>query len=705
MLLLLGKTTTTERMLFYSGRTRSLGEVHHGNTVTDYLTQERDRGITICSSAVSFPWKDFKINVLDTPGHIDFTMEVEQSLYAVDGVIIVLDGSAGVEAQTVTVWSQSERHNLPKIIFLNKMDRVDSCHESCLNDIKYKFDSNPMLLQYPLRNEKNGLEGVVDLIEQQKIIFEQKSLGREFKKLKLEEDESIFYTEKRNDLIDFLSGIDDQIADNVIKSENFDNVSNQLIYAAIRKATIQGKLVPVLIGSAYKNIGIQPLLDSVIRYLPHPLERNHVFDCFGNDFAGKVFKIVHDKQKGPLTLVRIFRGSCKKGSRLVTNRGSTETIQRLYEPLADEYKEVSSAEVGDIAVCSGMKGTITGDLLISSITSFRNAQKSLKKEASKLLNQNLDPSEDEVDEDVINEKFALQPKIPDAVYFCSIEPPSMSYQNALENALRQLQREDPSLRVSYDETTGQTVLGGMGELHMDIVKSRILTEYKIEAELGPLQISYKETLSQKGTTTLAVEKEIGGAKQSVTITMSLTKNAKEIFMLDNAPEYAENLRQLRPRQIKNIKNGAIAALERGPRIGGQVINTQILLHSIQIGRGTADPFIMAISAQCVQKILREVGTKLLEPVMLLEIVCPSELISTVINDLSGKRATIINIDSKGQNNKIIQAKAPLAELSGYSSRLRTITSGNASMTMEPSGYLGMNTSDEETAIRRAQGLE
>ncbi|XP_060647863.1 ribosome-releasing factor 2, mitochondrial [Drosophila nasuta] len=696
-----GKTTTTERMLFYAGKTRSLGEVHRGNTVTDYLTQERERGITICSSAVTFPWNGKRINLLDTPGHIDFTMEVEQSLYAVDGVVIVLDGTAGVEAQTVTVWTQADKHNLPRLVFVNKMDRPDANFDKCVDDLKSKLDAKPIFTQYPVKNNEGHL-GIYDVITLEQLSWQQKDYGRVYHKTKLESSDTLRdLQEKRNELIDQLSGLDDELADVVISTEGFDQVSNKLIGQAIRRATNQNKVVPVLLGSAYKNIGIQRLMDAVNDYLPTPEERNQIYECFGNDLAGKVFKIVHDKQRGALTLVRLIRGELKRGMRLTCSSGQAEVVSKIYEPLADEYREVSSVQAGDVAICAGLKSTVTGDLLTSSHSSLKNAQKRLMK------SRGLETQHQEDEENFVGNKemFAIETQIPDAVYFCSIEPPSISSQTAMEQALKQLQREDPSLRVSYDAVTGQTVLGGMGELHMDIIKSRMLSEYKIDVDLGPLQIAYKETIESSAINTFSLEKEIAGSKQNVSITLELVNDQVEVFSLDKSPENVQNLNALRPRILQVVRKGAISALERGPRVGGQVVDTQIRLHNVVIGRGTADSFIMAAAAQCVQKLLTTNGTRLLEPIMALQIVAPNDRVSGIMADLSRRRSLIKDVTTKGDKNKLILVNAPLAELSGYSSALRTISSGTASMTMQPCGFSEMNSADESLAVRRAQGLE
>ncbi|XP_037030453.1 ribosome-releasing factor 2, mitochondrial [Bradysia coprophila] len=700
-----GKTTTTERMLFYSGKTNILGEVHHGTTVTDYLAQERERGITICSSAVSFDWKDCRINLLDTPGHIDFTMEVEQSLSAVDGVCIILDASAGVEAQTLTVWSQADQHKLPRIAFANKMDRSDADFAGTVEDLKKKLNAVPAVLQWPVK-ESGKLKGIVDIVSQQQLIFENE--GRKCLIVPLKPDMEAFIKEKRSTLIDTISGFDDDLAEAIISNDSLDNISSIDLSNAIRRATINQKVVPVLLGSAYKNTGVQPLMNAVVDYLPSPEERNSNYDCFDKDFVGKVFKVTHDKQKGALSLVRIINGKLRKGSKVVTSRGTNENVPKLYEALADEYREIQEIGEGDIAVCAGLKSTCTGDLLVTTVSSLKSAQKKLQKKMKKELapiSEPIDPTEEVSNFEFISSTLGLAPKTPDAVYFCSVEPPSISYQLALENALKQLQREDPSLRVTYDEITMQTVLGGMGELHLDIVRSRLMSEFKIDADLGPLQIAYKETLEQDARDTFQMEKDIAGSKQSVTIDMSLVKDGTETFSIDTSPEATLNMQLVRPRSMNVFRKGAIAALDRGPKIGGNIINTQIILHNLQIGRGTADSFLMSAATQCVQKILLKGGLRLLEPIMSIEIVAPADRMSQILSDLSKRRATILNVESKGAFNKVVSVLAPLAELSGYSTVIRTISSGGASMNMQPHGYADMNPFEESSAIRRAQGLE
>uniref|UniRef100_A0A182RBQ2 Ribosome-releasing factor 2, mitochondrial n=1 Tax=Anopheles funestus TaxID=62324 RepID=A0A182RBQ2_ANOFN len=697
-----GKTTTTERMLYYSGRTDMLGEVKLGNTVTDFLLQERERGITICSAAVSFNWKEHRINLLDTPGHIDFTMEVEQSLGAVDGTIVILDGSAGVEAQTVTVWGQADRHRLPRLIFVNKMDKESADYDACLLDVKQKLSTVPVPLQMPIK-ERGKLVGVIDVLSSSQIIWDGQNKGRSYKAIPITDaDLHDQIQEKLYELIDLLSGMDDSLAQAIIEANSFENIKLNLVLDAIRNCTLKQQIVPVLLGSSYKNVGVQLLMDSMLNFLPAPSERNQIYDCFGTDFVGKVFKVTHDKQRGPITMIRAFRGLAKKGSRFITATGSSETIQRIYEPLADEYREIDSFGVGNIGLCAGPKSTVTGDLVVANAAALKKALKRLS-----LVGDSTEETAD--DELLLASKLGLQTTIPDAVYFCSIEPPSSGQQTALDNALREIQREDPSLRIRYDEATGQTVLGGMGQLHLEIVKSRILTEYRIDADLGPLQIAYKETLEEPSRGQWVAEKEIAGSKQSVHMDMTIYPHAVESnverFVLDNSAEAQETLKLIRPRQMTYFRKGALGALHRGPKLGGELANCAIKLHALTIGRGTADPFIMAAAAQCISNILKNALCRLLEPDMFLEIVTPSEYLPPILADLSRRRARIEDVAQRGAANKIVKVNAPLAELGDYSTVLRTISSGTASVSMEPNGHSPMNEFDESQAMRRALGLE
>ncbi|XP_018351434.1 PREDICTED: ribosome-releasing factor 2, mitochondrial [Trachymyrmex septentrionalis] len=693
-----GKTTTTERMLYYSGLIRNMGEVHHGNTVTDYMEQERQRGITITSAAVTFNWKDYRFNLIDTPGHIDFTMEVEQTLQILDGAIVVLDGTVGVEAQTLTVSRQADRYNIPRIIYVNKMDRANADFNMSLQSIESKLNVETLPIQIPI--EKAGaLEGIIDIITMEKLIFDKKNQGMHLIKTKIAESEDArlwnIASEQRRLLTDKLSGLDDKLADIIIEQESLDNIQPQMLVDSLRRVTIGRKGVPVILGSSYKNIGVQPLMDSVILYLPSPTNvyQLNLYRCFENNLAARVFKIVHDKQRGPITFFRIYSGNMKKGQKLYNvTRGQSEQCTRLYIACADDYEEVTEVSYGNIAAVSGLKNTITGDLITTSQSIANHAKQIMLKENPKQL-------------DYVNNFFASGVNLLDPVFFCSIEPPSLSAQTTLETALQELQREDPSLHVKNDPETEQIVLGGMGELHIDIIKQRIRTDYKIDVDLGPLQIAYKETIQNAVKDTLSIEHKMGHTTHKVTIIMSLIPNyeGKEKLLLDKSPDNASNIDCIHPRVISAIKNGVNAALLHGVKLSCPVINVGVKLHWLEVARGTSDTIISAAASQCIRKLLQDGNSMLLEPMMQLEIVTPEEYSSSINSDLTRRRAVIQEIDMRG-NNKVIRTLAPLSELLGYSTTLRIITSGNATFSLEFNHYQLMTSINEEQAIEKIKGF-
>lgn len=584
-------------MLYYSGLIKSMGEVHHGNTVTDYMEQERQRGITITSAAVTFNWKDYRFNLIDTPGHIDFTMEVEQTLQILDGGIVVLDGSAGVEAQTLTVSRQADRYNIPRIIYVNKMDRADADFDMSLRSIESKLNVEALPIQIPMVNA-GVLEGIVDVITMEKLTFDKKHQGMNLIKAKMTEsdDERLWdvASEKRRLLTDKLSSLDDKLADVVIEQESLDNVQPQMLVDSLRRVTIDRKGVPVMLGSSYKNIGVQPLMDSVILYLPSPrnIDQLNPYRHFENNLAARIFKIVHDKQRGPITFFRIYSGNMKKGQKLYNvTREQSEQCTRLYVACADDYEEATEVSYGNVAAVSGLKGTITGDLVTTSASVANRAKQSMLKENPNRL-------------DYVNDFFASGVNLLDPVFFCSIEPPSLSAQSALETALQELQREDPSLYVKHDPETDQIVLGGMGELHIEIIKQRIRIEYKIDVDLGPLQIAYKETIQDAVKDTLILEHRVNQTNHKVTIILSLIPNyeGKVKLLLDHSPENASNINSIHPRVMSAIKHGVNAALFHGVKLNCPVINVGVKLHWLEVARGTSDTIISAAVLQCIRKV-------------------------------------------------------------------------------------------------------
>ncbi|XP_063981816.1 ribosome-releasing factor 2, mitochondrial [Diachasmimorpha longicaudata] len=688
-----GKTTTTERMLFYSGSIPNMGEVHHGNTVTDYMEQERQRGITIASAAVTFTWKDHRVNLIDTPGHIDFTMGVEQTLGALDGAVVILDSSAGVEAQTTTVWRQADRYSLPRIVYCNKMDRADADFDMCLTSIASKFDVTPLPVQIPLKN--NSELSIIDLLTLEIVTFDRSAQGRKVQRQQLTDPQILdLARERRRLLTDKLSELDDDLADKIIEQESLDDIPGQLLLESLRRTTLRQKGVPVLLGSSYKNVGVQLLMDAVVFYLPSPNyhQKAKLYDCFQETFSARTFKVIHDKQRGPITFVRVFTGKLSKGQRIYNvQRKRTEQGGKLYAAYADDYEEISDVSEGNIAALGGLKSTIIGDLLTASATAASRAKEALEKRG---------------DVKEADSRSLFEPaKVPDPVFFCSIEPPSMAYQTSLDTALQELEREDPSLRVSVDPETGQTVLSGMGELHIDIIKERIKTEYKIDVDLGPLQIAYKETIDRKIKDSFELHHVVGSTKHDVNVTISLIDGyeGEEVLLLDNTKESASNLAAVHPRFMGAVKSGVIAALNNGPRLGCPVINVGVKLHWLEVGKGTSETMVTSAVSQCIRKLLENAGIVLLEPIMQLEIVTPEVYAPSLLGDLGRRRSEIQEITVR-RGDKIIRTLAPLSELLGYATNLRILTSGTGNFSLEFDRYKRMGPLEEQQAIKNVTGF-
>ncbi|KAI5741305.1 hypothetical protein M8J76_012325 [Diaphorina citri] len=626
-----GKTTTTERMLFYSGLIKHMGEVHDGNTVTDYMEQERNRGITIRSAAVSINWQNHVINIIDTPGHIDFTMEVEQALNVMDGAIIILDASAGVEAQTLTVWRQADKFSIPRLVYLNKMDRPDANLDLCVKSLRDRFGVTPLVLQIPIIGSKGGIVGIIDLISMEQILWAGDQ-GSDVLAKKLTPGDSVYEQalRKRGELSEQLADCDNDLADVIINEGSNHAIPAGQIREALRKAILDMNHVPVLCGSSYKNIGVQKLMDAIVDILPSPTERPALamFQHFGDSLCARAFKVVHDKHRGAVTFFRIYSGAFKKGQKFYNiHLDQSEQITRLLLAEADDYKEVNEIQCGNIAAVTGLKST----------------------------------------------------------------------QVALEEALSQLQREDPSLRVDTSPDTGQTVLGGMGELHLEIIRDRILTEYKIEADLGPLQIAYKETVLSPAMTSTQEHRVL------IKLSVLPTTPGKPfpLVSLDTDPDYSENTSLIYPRRLQCIKSGVDSALVSGPKLGCPVVGVRVLVHWLEVGRHTSDPVISSCTTQCVHK---EAGCILLEPYMYLEIISDEQYVHGILADLSRRRADIRSVEDRG-SSKVIIAEAPLSELLGYCQRVRTLSSGRSHFSMEFLCFKQVSSQNEAQAVRNITGFD
>uniref|UniRef100_A0A8C0AYM5 Elongation factor G2 n=1 Tax=Buteo japonicus TaxID=224669 RepID=A0A8C0AYM5_9AVES len=652
-----GKTTTTERMLYYSGYIRTLGDVDDGDTVTDFMVQERERGITIQSAAVTFDWKDYRINLIDTPGHVDFTVEVERCLRVLDGAVAVFDAAAGVEAQTLTVWRQADKHQIPRICFLNKMDKNRASFTYAVESIKQKLKTKPLLLQFPI-GEAKTFRGLVDVVTKEQIIWKPTSDlddGKNFEqKLLREADDSNLFQEvqdARNTLIEQVADLDDEFAELVLGeySENFDLIPAEKLRSAIRRITLARKAVPVLCGSALKNKGVQPLLDAITMYLPAPNERSYEF---------------------------------------------LERMSRLLLPFADQQIEIPSLMPGNIALTVGLKQSATGDTIVSSKASAVAAARRAGRDAGGEKRSTSD----------VESLLLAGVEIPDPVFFCTIEPPSMAKQQELDNALSCLQREDPSLKVKLDPDTGQTILCGMGELHIEIIHDRIKREYGIETYLGPLQIAYRETILNAAQSTDTLDKTVGDKRHFVTAELEVRPRLGERATTKPVIEYAASVIEALPQELQGaIENGITNSCIQGPLLGFPVQDIDVTVQSLTVHPDTSHTMISACVSRCMQKALKKAGIQILEPLMNIEITVSEDHLSAALADLAQRRGTIQEIQSR-QDNRVVVAAVPLAETMGYSTVLRTLTSGSATFTLELASYQALNSQEQSALLQRRMGL-
>ncbi|XP_049721669.1 ribosome-releasing factor 2, mitochondrial isoform X3 [Elephas maximus indicus] len=675
-------------------------DVDDGDTVTDFMAQERERGITIQSAAVTCDWKGYRVNLIDTPGHVDFTLEVERCLRVLDGAVAVFDASAGVEAQTLTVWRQADKHSIPRICFLNKMDKTGASFNYTVESIREKLKAKPLLLQLPI-GEGKTFKGLVDVVSKEKLLWNPSSGdGKDFERkplLELSDPELLKEaTEARNALIEQVADLDDEFADLVLGefSENFDLLTAEKLQTAIHRVTVAQTAVPVLCGSALKNKGIQPLLDAITMYLPSPEERNYEFlQWYKGDLCALAFKVLHDKQRGPLVFMRIYSGTVKPQLAVHNINGNyTERISRLLLPFADQHIEIPSLTAGNIALTVGLKHTATGDTIVSSKSSALAAARRAEREGEKKHRKNNEA-----------ERLLLAGvEVPEPVFFCTIEPPSVAKQPDLDHALKCLQREDPSLKVKLDPDSGQTVLCGMGELHIEIIHDRIKREYGLETYLGPLQVAYRETILNAVRATDTLDRTLGDRRHLVTIELEArpTETSSVMPVIEYTEDVSEDL--LKTSQ-EAIENGIHSACLQGPLLGSPVQDIAITLHSLVVHPGTSTTMISACVSRCVQKALKKADKQVLEPLMNLEVTVTRDYLSPVLADLAQRRGNIQEIQTR-QDNKVVVGFIPLAEIMGYSTVLRTITSGSATFTLELSNYQAMNPQDQCALLNRRSGL-
>jgi elongation factor G len=651
-----GKTTTTERILYYTGINYKIGEVHEGTATMDWMVQEQERGITITSAATTCFWRDHRINIIDTPGHVDFTIEVERSLRVLDGAVAVFCAVGGVEPQSETVWRQADKYGVPRIAFVNKMDRVGAEYERVLGEIRDRLKAKPLLLQIPIGTE-DKFSGVVDLVEQRALIWDEDRLGANFRLEPVPETLRAQAAEYRDKLIETLADHDEKIMEQYLEGKS---PQPEAIRAAIRAATLKIELVPVLLGSAFRNKGVQPMLDAVVDYLPSPLDQPPVIGKVGDKeeerwprddapLAALAFKIMTDPYIGTLTFLRIYSGRLESGSSVLNStKGKRERIGRLVKMHANKREEISEVFAGDICAV-GLRDTTTGDTLC-------------------------DPAHPIVLESI---------EFPEPVIQIAIEPKTKADQERLGEALQKLAKEDPSFRVSVNRETAQTLIAGMGELHLEIIVDRMLREFKVDANVGKPQVAYRETIRRAAEAEGRFVRQTGGHGQFGVVDLRIEPLPKGTGF-----EFADETKGgAVPRNfIPSIEQGVKEAMETGVLAGYPMVDLKASLLDGKYHEVDSSELAFKIAGSIAFKEACEKAEPvLLEPVMDVEVVTPQEFMGEVIGDLNARRGKISEMENRA-GAQVITARVPLATMFGYATRLRSITQGRATYTMQFAVY-------------------
>jgi elongation factor G len=654
-----GKTTTTERILYYTGKSHKIGEVHDGAATMDWMEQEQERGITITSAATTAFWKGKRLNIIDTPGHVDFTIEVERSLRVLDGAVCVLDSNQGVEPQTETVWRQGDKYRVPRIVFCNKMDKIGADFYMCLGDIKTRLGAKAVPIQLPIGSE-NNFKGLIDLVRMKGVIWEDEGLGAKFNDIEIPEDLLEQAKEYHAALIEAAVELDDTALAAFLDGVEPDEATLKKL---IRKAVIQGAFYPVLCGSAFKNKGVQPLLDAVVDYLPSPLERgaiNGINPDTSEEMVRKpddnepvsllAFKIMDDPFVGTITFCRIYSGTLNSGTTLLNStRDKKERVGRMLLMHANNREDIKEAFAGDIVALAGLKETRTGETLC------------------------------DMDKPVILEKM----EFPDPVIEIAIEPKSKADQEKLGVALQKLAAEDPSFRVSTDQESGQTILKGMGELHLDIKVDILKRTYKVEANIGAPQVAYRETVTRKTEVDYTHKKQSGGAGQFARVKIVVEPNeAGKGFEFESKIVGGSVPKEF----IPGVEKGLESVLGSGVIAGFPVVDTKVQLVDGAYHEVDSSAIAFEIAARSAfREALQKGAAKLLEPIMKVEVVSPEEYVGSVIGDLNSRRGQIIGQDMRG-NATVVNAMVPLANMFGYVNNLRSFSQGRATFTMQFDHY-------------------
>jgi len=670
-----GKTTTTERILFYTGKSYKLGEVHDGNATMDWMEQEQERGITITSAATTCFWNDYRINIIDTPGHVDFTIEVERSLRVLDGAVTVFDAVAGVEPQSETVWRQADKYDVPRICFVNKMDRVGADYFRCVDMIVDRLGATPVVMQLPIGSEADFV-GLVDLIKMKAIVWKDESLGAEFEEIDIPDDLADQAAEYREKLIEIVIDQDDAAMEAYLEGEEPDEA---VLKKCIRSGTLTSTFVPVFLGSAFKNKGVQPLLDAVIDYLPAPtdvaaikgtdaksdeeIERKSSDD---EPFSALAFKIMNDSFVGSLTFIRIYSGVLETSTSIMnTVKGKRERVGRMLLMHSNSREDVKEARAGDILALAGFKDTTTGDTLC------------------------------DADNQVILERM----EFPDPVIEISVEPKTQSDQEKMGVALYRLAAEDPSFRVTTDQESGQTIIKGMGELHLEIIVDRMLREFQVDANIGQPQVAYRETISREADVDYTHKKQTGGSGQFARVKMRA-----EPLPGGSGYEFENKVvgGNIPKDFIPGVEKGLKSAMESGIKTGFPVTDLKVTLYDGASHDVDSSVMAFEIAARAAfRELAAQAKPRVLEPMMRVEVVTPDEYLGDIIGDLNSRRGNVGGMDQRG-NARVISAQVPLATMFGYVNTLRSMSQGRAQFTMHFDHYAVVpNQVSEEIQTRLA----
>ena len=675
-----GKTTTTERILFYSGRIHRMGEVHEGTAVTDWMVQERERGITITAAAITTVWpdkrtgEDAQINIIDTPGHVDFTGEVQRSLRVLDGGVVVFDAVAGVEPQSETVWRQADQYNVPRICFVNKMDRIGASFENTNEMIIDRLGAVPLPIQLPIGKE-DDFEGVIDLIEMKALLFTDE-LGAKPTVEEIPDKLLEAAQQARETLIERVAETDDELTMKFLEGEA---INNEEIYAALRRGVIANEIVPVLCGTALRNKGVQPLLDAIVRYLPSPLDVPPVkgLDPITEEpaereadanapFSALVFKIVSDPYVGRLAYARVYSGTLPAGTNVYNaNRRQRERVGRLLQMYADKREEIKECDAGDICAIVGLKDTFTGETLC-------------------------DP-----DNEILLETI----EFPDPVIKVAVEPKSKADQDKLTDALIKLAEEDPTFQVAYDDQTGQTTIAGMGELHLDIIVDRIKREFRVGANVGRPQVAYRETITRPTKVEGRFVRQSGGRGQFGHVWLEMEPNeAGEGVEFEN-----RIVGGVVPREyIPAVEKGVREALDSGVLAGYPVVDIKVALVDGSYHDVDSNEMAFKIAGSMAFKEGQRRGSAiLLEPMMHVETVVPEEYVGDVVGDFSSRRGNIEGMQSRSNGASTVTASVPLSEMFGYATDIRSMTSGRGTFSMQFEKYAPVSQSIAEKILKVA----